>query len=162
MKHLIYTFCLFLIINSKAHAQPDSARKNEMIAKIIAGMKEFQPDTTTPPQDKLTESIKELRSLKGGFNIQTAIEIKIAEEREKAELPKEQIDRLADFLQNGKGKLWLENASIWIYRAHFSYKDIRSLIKFYKTDAGQKYANEFPLVVLEALASGEMIKRFFK
>jgi hypothetical protein len=124
MKYFIYAFYLFLIISNRTNAQTDSVRKSEMIGKIMAGMKEFRPDTTTPPEDKLTIAIKELRSLKGGFNIQTAIEIKIAEERQKGELPKEQIDRLADYLQNGKGKVWLENASIWIYRAHFSYKDV--------------------------------------
>ena len=158
---IIATFlvCIFLITYSSA--QTDTTQSNEMMEKVIQGMKEFRADTSTPPDDKLTRAIKELRAAKGGFNIQTAVEIKIAEERQKGEMPKEQIDKLADFLQKGNGKRWLENSSIWIYRDHFNYDEIRSLTKFYKTSAGQKYAREFPLVVLEGLAAGEMIKKFF-
>ena len=63
--------------------------------------------------------------------------------------------------KNKKGKKWLNNAIIWIYRKQFTLKEINQLIKFYKSSAGQKMTEKFPILMLQSLKAGEEIKEHF-
>jgi len=69
---------------------------------------------------------------------------KIGEENQKNETPKITLDYLKEQFTNGKGKQWLDNAVIHIYRDQFNYREAKQLVKFYKTSAGQKLTTNFP------------------
>lgn len=129
-----------------------------MFEKITKEVGSYKPDTTAVPNDKITKKIIELRALKGGFNINEAIAFKLEEDKLKAEMPAEDLKKLADFFQTGSGKVWLDSALIRIYREHFTYQELKQLVKFYKTSAGQKMAGDFPVIMLQSFAAAEMIK----
>lgn len=158
MKKITILFFLFFIISS--HAQNDETNL-PIFEKIMLEMKEFKLDTTSVPNDKLSKRIEKLRSLKGGFNINEAIEFKIAEERSKENTPTEELNKIEAFFKTGNGKKQLNNAVIWIYRKQFTLKEINQLIKFYQSSAGQKMAEKFPILMLQSLKAGEEIKENF-
>ena len=95
------------------------------------------------------------------FDANNTKEFKIEEDRQKNEVPKAELDKVSMFLKSGNGKRWLDNAMIWIYRNHFTYSELKKLVKFYKTSAGQKMATELPLIMVKSLKAGEMIKEFY-
>ena len=160
---------LFLLLHTGlsnfAFSQNADTAQTGRLAFIQNMMKEvstYKPDTTSPPADKTTQKIIELRKLRGGFNINEAIAFKLEEDRQKGERPADAQKKLADFFTTGNGKRWLDNATVWLYRNRFSYKELKQLVKFYKTGVGQKMANEFPIIMLESLAAAEMLKQFFE
>ena len=57
----------------------------------------------------------------------------------------------------GQAKIWLDNAVIHIYRQHFNRKELRQLIKFYKSSAGQKLATQFPFIMMKSLLAAQTI-----
>ena len=130
--------------------------------RITGQLTNYKPDTTTAPNDKTTRKIQELFALRGGFNIQEAVGFMIEEERRKGEKPVAQLDQLAAFFTLGHGHRWLNNAAVWIYRNHFTHKEIKQLVKFYKSGAGKKMADDFPVIVLKSLAAAESIKKGFE
>src|SRR4051812_2626495 len=86
------------LITRAGFAQNSGVQSNPAIFDRIAqSMNNFKPDTSTAPDDKITRKIIELRSLRGGFNINEAIDYKIAEDRQKNEIPKAEMDRIADY-----------------------------------------------------------------
>ena len=160
-KTLIIIFCL---LANNLFAQADTTKKNSAPAifdRITKSITDFQLDTTTAPDDKMTRKIIELRNLRGGFNINEVIDFKIEEDRQKNEVPKAELDKVAMFFKSGNGKKWLDNAMTWIYRNHFTYSELKKLVKFYKTPAGQKMATELPLIMIKSLKAGEMIKELY-
>ncbi|MEO6612333.1 MAG: DUF2059 domain-containing protein [Chitinophagaceae bacterium] len=146
---------LLSLLGQAANAQ-DSSSVFESISKA---MKEYVLETSEVPADKITAAIKELRSLKGGFNINEVVEFKISESIQKNEGSKDELLQLSRSFQNGLGKKWLDNAVTWIYRKHFTYEELKAMVKFYKTSAGQKMAKEFPVVMLNSLAAAETIQK---
>lgn len=154
------TTILSLFLTFFCAAQNDKTT-SPIFEKIALEMKEFKLDTTAVPNDKLSKRIEKLRNLKGGFNINEAIEFKIAEERSKENGPTEELDKIEAFFKNGNGRIWLNNAVIWIYRKQFTLKEINQLIRFYKSSAGQKMAEKFPILMLQTLKAGEEIKENF-
>ena len=158
MKKILITIFVLCVFSFNTYSQKDTAAFSH-----IAGMlQSFQPDTTTPPNDKTTAMINELRKLKGPFNINEAIQFKIAEDRQKAETPKEELDAAEKFFMQGKGKKWLDNAVNWIYRKNFTYDELKDLVKFYKSSAGQKLADKFPVIMLQSLKAAETIKSYMR
>lgn len=155
MKKITTLFFIFFTIWSQAQNDKTST---PIFEKIALEMKEFKLDTTAVPNDKLSKRIEKLRSLKGGFNINEAIEFKIAEERSKENAPTEELDKIEAFFKNGNGKKWLNNSVIWIYRKQFTLKEVNQLIRFYKSSAGQKMAEKFPILMIQSLKAGEEIK----
>lgn len=153
VKHLTSSFILCLL-SFAVYAQ-DSAG---IFQRIATNIKEYKLDTSEAPNDKITKKILQLRNLRGGFNINEAIDFKIEEDRQKKEVPKEELDKIAAFFNTGNGKRWLDNAVTWIYRQHFTYPELKRLVKFYRTSAGQKMAADFPIIMLKTLRAGEMIK----
>jgi hypothetical protein len=148
-----------------ANGQTDTSANNAaavIFERIMKSVKEFKVDTTSVPDDKTTRKITQLRNLQGGFNINEAIQFKIAEDRSKNEIPKAELDKLATFFTSGNGKQWLDNAVIRIYRNHFTYKELKQLVRFYKTSAGHKLAADFPVIMLKSLMAAEMIKESYK
>jgi hypothetical protein len=154
------TTILSLFLTFFCAAQNDKTI-SPIFEKIALEMKEFKLDTTAVPNDKLSKRIEKLRNLKGGFNINEAIEFKIAEERSKENGPTEELDKIEAFFKNGNGRIWLNNAVIWIYRKQFTLKEINQLIRFYKSSAGQKMVEKFPILMLQSLKAGEEIKENF-
>ena len=152
-------FAIFLVFH--VFAQVNTGEKKNALSifeRIAKSVKDYKIDTTNAPDDKITRKIIELRRLRGGFNINEVVDFKLEEDRQKKEIPVEELDRLSQFFKTGNGKKWLDNSAIWIYRQHFSYKDLRQLVRFYKTSAGQKMADDFPIVMMQSLAAAEMIK----
>ncbi len=49
-----------------------------------------------------------------------------------------------------------------IYRKHFTYGEVKQLIKFYKTSAGKKMAVGLPIIMIESLRAAEMIDIYEK
>lgn len=155
---------IFSFMTTIGFAQRDTAASKAatgIFDRIARSVKEFKMDTTAAPDDKVTRKIIELRSLRGGFNINEAIDFKIEEDRQKNEVSKEEIEKLSVFFQSGDGKRWLDNATVWIYRRHFTYKELKDLVKFYKTSAGQKMASDFPIIMMQSLSAAEMIKDLY-
>lgn len=155
-----YAFCglLAIMLSLSCAAQKDSAGTGSVFDRITKEVTAYMVDTTAVPEDKITQTIRELRSLRGGFNIQEAIAFKLDEEAHKGEMPRERIDFLREAFRTGKGREWLDNAVIRIYREHFSYKELRQLVRFYRTPAGQKLATDFPSIMLMTLKAGEFIQ----
>ena len=153
-------FCLLCFTGTSqrdtaAHPAPD------IFDRIARGVKEFQLDTSAAPDDKITRKIVELRNLRGGFNVNEAVAFKMEEERQKNEMPKEEWEKLSVFFSAGDVKLCLVYSVIWIYLKHFSYGELKRLVKFYRTSAGQKMANDFPLLMIQSLRAAEMIRDFY-
>jgi hypothetical protein len=154
---------LFILLSYISFAQTDSTKtKTDIFNRITKSLKDFRLDTTTAPDDKLTGKILQLRALKGGFNIDEAIDFKIAEDRQKEEASEEALDKLSYFFKSGDGKRWLDNAVVWIYRKHFTYHELKQMVRFYKTTAGQKMTNDFPIIMLQSLAAAELIKDIYQ
>ena len=152
-------FSLLLFAGTAAQAQTDTATPPEIFNRVVQTMQSFTPDTTAPPADKTTARIKELIRLRGGFNLPEAVAYMIAEEWQKGETPKAVLDARAAFFTTGNGARWMNHALVWICRSHFTDKELKQLIRFYKTGAGRKMAADFPIIVLKSLAVGEMLKK---
>ncbi|MBX2930598.1 MAG: DUF2059 domain-containing protein [Chitinophagaceae bacterium] len=158
---LIIALCLVTNISFSQSDTTSSQNISDIFDRIAKSLKNFQLDTTDAPNDKITKKIIELRSLRGGFNINEAINFKIEEDKQKNQAPKEALEKLAIFFTSGNGKRWLDNATIWIYRQHFTYNELKQLVKFYKTSAGEKMATNFPVIMMQSLKAAEIIKEIF-
>jgi hypothetical protein len=147
-----------VFILSCCFGQDTTNKANASIFELMmTEMKDFKIDTSDVPDDKTTRKIRELRALKGVFNIDEAISFKLEEDRSKKEKSPQELQKLADYIQSGRGKVLLDNAITWIYRREFTYPELKGLVKFYKTSAGQKVAERFPLVMLKSLAAAQVI-----
>ena len=156
MKRGVVIFC-FLCLNFVVAQN----QKDGVFEKITSALKDFKVNTTAVPEDQLTKEIRKLRETKGGFNINEAISFKIGEDLTKGDLTQSESENLDQFFKSGKGKADLDNAVIWIYRDLFTTFEVRKLTKFYKSSAGQKLSENFPVVMLESLkAAEEIIKSY--
>ena len=147
------------------YSQSDTTVKANSLTifgRIAKEIKDYKLDTSTAPNDNITRKIIALRKLRGGFNINEALDYKLEEDKQKNEIPKEELDKFSDFFKSGNGKKWLDNSVIWIYRQHFTYKELKQLVKLYKTSAGQKMANDFPVIMMKSLSAAEMIKGIYE
>ena len=156
-----FSFILtFLFFTANIFAQNEIAEQKmpSVFERITEGMKNYKLDTLTPPDDKSTRLIVELRELKGGFNINEFIQFKMDEESQKPENNNEEFRKAMDFFTQGNGKKWLDNAVVNIYRNHYTEKELKALVKFARTPAGQKMASETPLIILQTVTAGEMLK----
>ena len=152
---------LFIYLTYTGCSQSDTIAKANsfaMFKKITTEVENYKLDTSSPPNDKLTRKIIELRKLRGPFNINEVLKYKLEEDKQKKEIFKEESDKFSNFLNSGNGKKWLDNSVIWIYRQQFTYKEVKHLVKFYKTSTGQKMATDFPVIMVESLRASEMIK----
>jgi uncharacterized protein len=157
-------FIVCFLAATPAFCQVDSLNTKSPLLifdRLTKDLKEYRPDTTAVPNDKITKVIIELRNLRGGFNINEAIEYKLEEDKQKKEISEADFESFSVYFKNGNGKKWLDNAVIWIYRQHFTYQELKQLVKFYKTPAGQKIATEFPVVMMKSLAAAEGIKNMY-
>lgn len=164
MDKYISLTCILCFLTTVALSQEGQNTGNlstDIFVRITKSVEAFQIDTTAAPDDKMTRKIKQLRTLRGGFNINEAIDFKIEEDRQNKEIPKSEIEKLSAFFKEGDGKNWLNNAVIWIYREQFTYSEIKQLVKFYRTSAGQKMATDFPIIMMKSLKAAEMIKKHF-
>jgi len=150
MRYFFLLLCCF--ISTHAFSQTD------IFKKIVSEIETYVPDTTAAPDDKITRKIIEIRQLRGGFNINEAIEFKLQEDRQKGDLSQEQFDKAAAFFSTGNGRKWLDNAVIWIYRKHFTYAELKQMAKFYRTSAGKKMGSELPVIILQSLKAAEVIR----
>lgn len=137
------------------------AQTSGAFEKITTAVKEYKIDTSAVPGDKKTRKIIALREAKGGFNINEAIQYKLGEELQKKEKPADELQKMAAYFTSGPGKQQLDNAIIWIYRNTFSYKELKQLVKFYRSKTGQKMSASFPVIMLESLAAAEIIQKKF-
>jgi hypothetical protein len=163
MKKIIGIVMLCHSLVTTTFAQEDTLLNvnSSIFERITKSMNDYQLDTTTVPNDKMTKLIIELRNLRGGFNINEAIEFKLAEDKHKMDITDAEFEKISMFFKNGDGNKWLNNAMIWIYRQHFSYKELKHLVGFYKTSAGQKMASDFPFIMLKSFAAAEAIKNIY-
>ncbi len=153
--------CIFCLLRLIAFSQSDTNTTKatpDIFDRIAKSVKDFKLDTTAAPDDKITRKIVELRNLKGGFNINEAIEYKLQEDKQKGEISDLQVQQFSAFMTKGNGKKWLDNAVIWIYRQHFTFKELKQLVKFYKSQAGQKMSTQFPVIMIQSLMAAETIK----
>lgn len=162
MQKSVLVFIVLITVTS-SFAQDNTSQKPgaAVFERIMKAATAYKLNTSTPPDDKITKKIIELRDLRGGFNINEAIAFKLEEDRQKKEMPEADLKKLADFFTTGQGKTSLDNAVTWIYRDNFTYKELKQLVKFYKTSAGQKMADNFPVIMLQSLAAAEQIKGGF-
>lgn len=160
-KHLlIFLYFSLGIWEAGAQENPkERSRTTNIFERISTAMTGYKPDTSAPPNDRLTRKIILLRSLRGGFNINEVMEFKLAEERQKGDKPSAELDRLGEFFSTGNGKRWLDHAAIWVYRNHYSYREIKRMIRFYRTPAGQKTADSLPVIIVQLFAASESIMK---
>lgn len=142
------------------NAQPPlgTPADTSVFARITQSVKLYRFDTTAVPDDKITRAILELRRLRGGFNINEAILYKLEEEFVKGNLTVEEAAKQRLHFTQGAGKRWLDNATVWIYRNHFTYNQLKGLVKFYKSEAGQQMADAFPVIMVQTLMAAEKVK----
>lgn len=161
-KFIGFSVAYFILINS-SFSQVDTGKykSSTIFERLTKNLKEYRLDTTAVPDDKITTAIIKLKNLRGGFNIKEAIEYKLEEDKQKKEMPESEFEKFSVFFTNGNGKRWLDNAVTWIYRKHFTYGELKKLIKFYKSPAGQKIATEFPIIMMQSLAAAENIKKIY-
>ena len=164
MKNFYGLFIFFLGSLTTAFSQSDTVLKEKYLSvfdKITNGVKEYKLDTSAAPNDKITGKIIELRDLRGGFNINEVVDYKLEEDKQKGEISNSEFMKFSEFMKTGNGKKWLDNAVVWIYRQHFTYKELKQLVKFYKTPAGRKLSDELPIVMMQSLIAAEMIKEIY-
>ena len=142
--------------------QPDTSGKGQVYERIMQAMAGFTPDTSAPPEDRLTRKIRKLRQLRGGFNINEMLEFKLAEERQKKEKPAAHINSLSDFFSQGNGKRWLDHAAIWIYRKQYNYRDIKRMVRYYRSATGQKSADLFPVIMVQLILTAETLTKNYE
>lgn len=157
MKIKIIFLLLFCV--SFSYSQKSS---EEVFKRISTEATHFVVDTSDVPQDKLTKKIEKLLETKGGFNIQEALQFKIAEDVTKKDITSEEAQKREQFFATGKGKKWLNNAIIWMYRNQFSISEINKLTKFYKSPIGKKMTEKFPIIMIESMKSAEKIMEIYK
>jgi hypothetical protein len=156
----MFNLCLFMGISCCLLAQTDTTSGSKAagaIEKILNEVKAYKIDTSDVPDDKITRKIIQLRKLRGGFNVNEVISYKMQEEERNKETPISTMTALKEQFQSGKAKQWLDNAVIWVYRQQFTYKELKQMVRFYKTSAGQKYATYFPAVMLKTLMAAQTI-----
>ena len=156
---------ILLYISTIAYSQNNSennGKTQSIFERLTSDLKEFKPDTAAAPNDKITRKIIELRKLKGGFNINEAVEYKLAEDKQKAQIPSADFEKFSTYITKGDGRKWLDNSIIAIYRQYFTYKELKQLIRFYKTAGGRKISTEFPFIMMKSLAAGEAIKSMYE
>ncbi|MGZ8517697.1 MAG: DUF2059 domain-containing protein [Chitinophagaceae bacterium] len=156
MSYKIYVFFIMLFSAQNIFAQ-DSTQLKNIFERITSEVQSYKIDTSAVAEDRFTKKVRELRALKGGFNINEAIEFKMGEEAKEGKISQTEMDRMRASFTNGKAKQWLDNAVIHIYRQHFSYKEMNQLVKFYKTSAGQKLASDFPMIMMKSLMAAQVI-----
>jgi len=158
---LFSTVCL--LTSTPVFSQTDSMTTGRSLIfdRLTKDLTDYKPDTTAVPNDNTTRLIIELRALRGGFNINEAVEFKLEEDRQKKEISEAAFQKLSSFFTNGDGKKWLDNSIIWIYRNLFTYRELKGLVKFYKTPAGEKMATAFPIVMIRSLVAAMEIKKYY-
>ncbi len=162
---IFYFLLSFFIHATAAFSQTDTTlnkKQYSIFEKITGSVKDYKLDTSSVPADKITNKIIELRELKGGFNINEALEFKLEEDKQKGEIPIAEFEKFAAFMKTGNGKKWLDNAVIWIYRQRFTYNELKKLVKFYKTTVGKKMSGDFPIIMMQSLTAAEMIKGIYE
>lgn len=152
MKKYFLVFTLFLMNFACGQNSGD-----EVFERISKEVETFTVDTTAVPNDRLTREIKKLREIKGGFNINEAVLYKIAEDQSKGNLSKKDADQLEAYFSTGAGRAKLENAVIRIYRKYFTFPEVKKMTKFYRSAAGRKLSQNFPLIMIQSLKSAEKI-----
>lgn len=164
MKRILCLSIACFMIMASAFAQADStwSKSSSIFGRLTNDLKDYRPDTSAVPDDKVSRVITELRNLRGVFNINEAIEFKLEEDRQKKEITEPEFEKLSLYFKTGNGKKWLDNAVTRIYRQHFTYRELKKLVKFYKTTAGQKMATEFPVVMMKSLVAAETIKKIYE
>lgn len=90
--------CTFLLFCSFQQFGISQVDESSVFNRISETMKTFQIDTSAVPNDKMSEKIKVLRALKGGFNINEAMDSKIAEARSKNEITEIEYKNIKKFL----------------------------------------------------------------
>lgn len=150
-------FLTLLFTAGPGKAQADTS----VYERIMGEVSQFKPNFSSPPSDRITEKIREFRNLRGGFNIREAIAFKLQEDRNEKKMPEGELDALSAYLTNGEGAQAIDNAVTWIYREHFTLAELKQLIKFYKTSAGKKMSEVFPIIMMKSLLVAESVKEKF-
>lgn len=160
MSKLLFVLSL-LCISFSGFAQTSIVPDSSIFARIAKELKDFKADTSKMPEDSGTMAVQELRALRGGFNINEVISFKISEDSVKGDLSPKEAKELGQYFRSGQGKAWLDNAITRIYQSHFTEEEIQELVRFYQTPAGQKLANEYPIIMMQSIAAGQMVKDAF-
>jgi hypothetical protein len=137
---------------------PEAKSNISIYDRITKDVGNYKIDTTSPPNDKATSLIRKIQNSKGGFNIHEAISFKLEEDRQKKDLTENQYNQLSQYLKNGNGKLWLDNAVAWIFRKNFNTKELKNLLRFYSSTTGQKMSELFPVIMLQSLMAAQFLK----
>lgn len=154
MKFIFLSICIVLCTDS--FAQVDTA----FILKIksLDTLNSLRFDTTSVPDDLLTQKIKILRKEKNGIDLETLIFIKLAEQKQKDTIHDAAFyQKLNKEIKSGNTGRLIENCVLNLYRKTFSLSEINDLIAFYKTSAGKKMNKEFIMMVLQAAKDAEIL-----
>lgn len=165
MKKILLLTFMSCFMALTIHAQNEDATMKQIknlsqrISKELSG---YKMDTVAVPNDKITKKIEELRKYRGKLNINEIIDLKLKQDEKNKKLSQEEYADAYNFFTKGDGKKWLDNAVIWNYRNHFTYKELKVLVRFYKSSTGKKWAAEFPVVVIQNVLAAEQIGVIYK
>ena len=97
------SFIVCFLSVTTAFSQVDSLNSKKLLPifdRVTKSLKEYKLDTSEVPNDKITKMIIELRNLRGGFNINEAINFKLEEDKQKKEIPEADFERFSHFFKN--------------------------------------------------------------
>jgi len=116
-------------------------------------------DTLDAPNDAFTQKIRELRKVKGGLTIESIVQLKVMEEKQKdtSRAKREFYDKLLKEATEGRTAKLMENCMINMYRRTFTEGEVDELVKFYKSSAGQKMDKEFLVLLVESAKGAEQL-----
>jgi len=155
MKRLI--LALFVSLPFYSIGQLDSASMLKIKALDTANI--LKLDTLDAPNDAITQKIRDLRKVKGGLTIESIVQLKIREEKQKdtSRAKQEYYGKLLQEATQGRTAKLIENCMINMYRRTFTEQEIDDLLHFYKTSAGQKMDKEFLVLLVESAKGAEQL-----
>ena len=156
MRSLLFLILFFILFTSPLYSQFDSSSLARL--KSLDTMNILKLDTSEVPNDSFTQKIRELRKEKSGLSIESILQIKIMEEKQKdTTRSKDFYAKLQNELTMGRTSKLIENCMINIYRRSFTEEEVEDLVRFYKTSAGKKMDKEFLFLLVESAKDAEQL-----
>ncbi len=165
MKKILLFVLMGCFTLTTAHAQNETQPKenlDQLIERITQATSHFKIDTTAVPDDRITRKIEEIRKYRGNFNIDALIDLKLMQDKNSHKHSKAELTRETNFFKTGDGSRWIHNAVVWVYRKHFTYKELKGMARFYKSPAGQKWGSDFPIVLVQVGMVAEQVGQLYQ
>jgi len=147
LRPLICGAICLLSASAVCRAQETAADKGQASAAPVAADKE---------KEAFRQDIKKLMELTGSKQLQIQIMTQMINSFRKG-APQVPAKFWDDFLaEAGQSTGSLIEQCVPIYEKHLSHEDVKALIKFYETPAGQRVIKALPLITQESMTVGQI------